>query len=178
MNRMNLAAVLVVAVASGVANAAIVTLRADLNGANEVAPNLSNSTATGVAIMVIDTATRQFTLDLSFSGLGSLSRAGHIHNGPIGANGPVIFGLDNAATWALIPIGANGVTSFSTNGPVQSPTLFPAAQLANLLAGNNYVNIHSVGLPGGEIRGQLIPAPTAMGLLGLAGLVAARRRRD
>ena len=75
--------------------------------------------------------------------------------------------------------GALGVTSFTTGGPVASPTLFPAAQLANLLAGNNYVNIHSTGIPSGELRGQLvvIPAPAALGAFGLAGLVAVRRQR-
>lgn len=159
------------------ANAAIVTLQANLSGANEVPANAS--TATGTAIMVIDTTTLAFTFDLSFTGLGTPSRAGHIHNGAAGTNGPVIFGLDNAATWALIPVGAQGVTSFSTNGALQSPTAFPAAQLANLLAGNNYVNVHSTGIPSGEIRGQLvvIPAPAAAGLFGAAALVAVRRRR-
>ena len=159
------------------ASAAIVTLQATLSGANEVPAN--TSTATGSAIMVIDTDTRAFTLDLTFTGLTTPSRAGHIHNGAAGTNGPVIFGLDSAATWALIPGGTSGVTSFTTCGPVASPTLFPAAQLANLLAGNNYVNIHSTGIPSGELRGQLvvIPAPAALGAFGLVGLVAVRRQR-
>jgi uncharacterized protein (TIGR03382 family) len=46
-----------------------------------------------------------------------------------------------------------------------------------LLAGNVYVNIHSQAFPGGEIRGNLIPTPGAVALVGLAGLAMGRRRR-
>lgn len=156
------------------AKAAVVTLQAELAGTNEVPPNASP--ATGVAVMVIDTDTRAFTLDLTFSGLQSPTTMAHIHNAPPGVNGPVIFGLDNPATWALVPL---GFTGFSTAGAQQSPTLFPAEHLAALLAGNTYVNIHTQDLPTGEIRGQLVvvPAPAAAGLLTAAAVVALRRRR-
>ena len=45
-------------------------------------------------------------------------------------------------------------------------------------AGTAYVNIHSTFASGGEIRGFLqVPAPSGVALLGLGGLVIARRRR-
>lgn len=154
--------------------AAIVTLQADLAGTNEVPPNASP--ATGVAIMVIDTDTRAFTLDLTFTGLQSPTTMAHIHNAPAGVNGPVIFGLDNPATWALVPL---GFTSFSTAGAQASPTPFPADRLAALLAGETYVNVHTENVPSGEIRGQLlvVPAPGVAALCSMAALVTLRRRR-
>jgi len=54
-----------------------------------------------------------------------------------------------------------------------------AAQLPNILAGNSYINFHTVQFPGGEIRGQInqVPGPANLILIGagLAGLVAWRR---
>jgi hypothetical protein len=69
------------------------------------------------------------------------------------------------------------------------PTDFPAAEVANLLAGDTYINIHTSGFPSGEIRGQLvrqliaqpIPEPETYALmlagLGLVGWAASRRRK-
>jgi len=55
-------------------------------------------------------------------------------------NGPVVFPLTFA-------------------GGVLSGTFTPSAtDLADLRAGNWYVNVHSVAFGGGELRGQLVPA--------------------
>jgi hypothetical protein len=45
--------------------------------------------------------------------------------------------------------------------------------------GRAYFNIHTTAFPPGEIRGFLVPvpAPASAGVLGMAGLFAARRRR-
>ena len=67
----------------------------------------------------------------------------HIHMAPSGVNGPVVF--------AIGPFNNRTPQDFS-------PT---AAQVADLTAGNYYVNYHSAAFPGGEIRGQLRKSATA-----------------
>lgn len=72
--------------------------------------------------------------------------AAHIHQAGIGENGDVVIALeqntDNAGLW-------------------QTPanTALDTGTLALLLAGGHYVNMHSASFPGGEIRGQITPAP-------------------
>jgi hypothetical protein len=83
----------------------------------------------------------------------------HIHIGAFGTNGPVVVFL-----FGFVP---GGVT---VNGPLAEGTITQAdliarpaigfgATMAELLAaiesGNAYVNVHTVAIPGGEIRGQL-----------------------
>ena len=54
------------------------------------------------------------------------------------------------------------------------------AQLANLLAGNLYFNVHTADHGGGEIRGQVLPVPepstVALFGCGIVGLIAVARR--
>jgi CHRD domain/Prealbumin-like fold domain len=64
----------------------------------------------------------------------------HIHQGAPGVNGPIVFDMGSP----LSPV----VATWSGMTPANS---------ADLLAGNLYVNIHTPGRPGGEIRGQLVP---------------------
>lgn len=171
-------AIVAVAGLAASTQAAIVTLTANLSGANEVPAN--PSPATGTAIVTIDTVSRAWTMDLVFSGLTAPVSVAHLHRAPVGVNGPVIVGLDGIAlsggrpSWNLI---APGSTSLNTGGALNAPFLFPAAELENLLIGNVYVNIHSTAFPGGEVRGNLIPTPGAVALMGLAGLAMGRRRR-
>jgi hypothetical protein len=66
----------------------------------------------------------------------------HIHEAPMGQNGPVIVPLAKTAdnVWS-VPAGAK----------------LTDAQLQSLKSGNLYINVHSVANKGGEIRGQLKP---------------------
>lgn len=72
--------------------------------------------------------------------------AAHIHQANIGVNGDVVIGLeqnlDNSGLW-------------------QTPenTALDSDSQDLLLAGGHYVNMHSESYPGGEIRGQITPAP-------------------
>jgi len=118
-----------------------------LNGTNEVPSN--TSTATGVGVLILNDARTSATVSgtHNLAATGATVIAGHIHRGPAGVNGPVIFPFPSPAspigplTWAI-----------------------PSADVTNLDAGGLYFNIHTVVRPGGEIRGQLqraLLAPSA-----------------
>ena len=115
---------------------------ATLSGANEV-PAVT-TTARGTAIGNYSTTSKILNLTVSYEGMTPV--AWHIHNGASGVNGPVIF---------------NFGTSFSTPFSYATPLPLAADQETNLLAGNNYVNLHTARNPGGEIRGQLALTPSA-----------------
>ncbi|MBE0567332.1 MAG: CHRD domain-containing protein [Krumholzibacteria bacterium] len=119
---------------AGAALADIATYTTILSGANEVPPNAS--TAGGAATIVVDTETLQAAWTLEFDGLSAAQTGAHFHTAPAGANGGVAFGL---------PLGS----------PVNGIWAMTAGQLADLAAGNIYVNVHTTAFPGGEIRGQM-----------------------
>jgi uncharacterized repeat protein (TIGR01451 family) len=64
----------------------------------------------------------------------------HIHEGAAGVDGPIVFDFGNPAS----PM----VATWSGMTP---------ADVANLAAGNLYVNIHTSAYPNGFIRGQILP---------------------
>ncbi len=112
----------------------------------------------------------------------------HFHNQIAGVNGPVVFdfirGNGTAAdpdrvitaissTQALITGVINaGVDPFTTAiSPFTGAALDFNSFIAQLNAGNIYLNIHSVEFPGGEIRGQVVPEPVStLGFLALGAL--------
>ena len=110
-----------------------------LNGPQEVPVNAS--TATGKARVVINTATNTIFFTVTFTGLTSNQVLAHIHApAPVGVNGGI-----------AIDLGAVGGTSGTITGSASvTPTLI--SQIGSGLA---YINIHTSGSPGGEIRGQL-----------------------
>ncbi len=114
---------------------------ATLSGANEV-PAVT-TTATGTASGSYNKTSKLLNLNVTYTGI--TPTAGHIHNGASGAAGPVIYPF----TIATSPF------------TYTSPLALATDQETNLLAGNNYVNLHSAKAPGGEIRGQLALTPSA-----------------
>ena len=122
------------------AEAAVVNYKANLASAAEVPP--VQSAGKGTAAVNVDTATKQASYRIEFSGLSGPSAAAHIHCGAAaGANAGV-----------AVPLGAANPTS-----PIQGTATFTDAQLADLQAGKCYVNVHTAANKGGEIRGQLAP---------------------
>ena len=110
------------------------TFSATLNGASEV-PAIT-TTATGSATLAVNDSTKVVTLTGSYSGL--TPTVAHVH-GPAGktATAGVVFAITAAG------------------GTLSGTFTASDAQLADLRAGNWYVNVHSAANPGGEIRGQL-----------------------
>ena len=87
----------------------------------------------------VDTASKQATWRISYSGLSGTPTAAHFH-GPAqpGANAGVAVPIPNVAT-----------------SPIQGSATLTDAQAADLLAGRYYINIHTAANPPGEIRGQV-----------------------
>lgn len=72
---------------------------------------------------------------------------------------------------------SSGLTASASNGSISYSTLaLSAQQESDLLAGLWYVNVHTDANPGGEIRGNIVPEPSAL-LLGAVSLVGLLRRR-
>ena len=181
------AALLTIAVAT---QAAPVILTTTLSGANEL-PNPVNSPGTGVATVTLDPTAQTLQLAITFSGLTSNVQAAHIHccaapgsNAGVATTIPAFPGFPLGGTSGVYSSQVFDLTqpliynpAFVTNngGLAQAA----AALIAGLLAGNTYLNIHTVNFPGGEIRGQLaVPEPATLALLGLGlfGIAVARRR--
>jgi hypothetical protein len=107
-----------------------------LNSAMEVPTN--TSTATGSFVGTYNKTTKIISYTINFNGV--TPTAWHIHKGAVGVSGGVIFNLG---------------TTFS-NAYSATTVALTTEQETDLMAGNYYINIHSVSKPGGEIRGQLI----------------------
>jgi CHRD domain len=112
-------------------------MKATLDAKSETPPN--TSTATGMADIDYDAASKKLTWKLTYSGLTGPATAAHFH-GPAepGKNAGVAVAIPNATT-----------------SPNQGSATLTDAQAADLLAGKYYVNVHTAANPGGEIRGQV-----------------------
>ena len=123
------------------AHAATTTYKANLGAATEVPP--VQAAGKGSAQVNVDTATKQISWRVEYTGLSGPAAAAHIHCGAAaGANAGV-----------AVPLGA-GPTAAS---PIQGSGTMTDAQMADLTAGKCYVNVHTEANKGGEIRGQLAP---------------------
>jgi CHRD domain len=116
---------------------AMQTFRATLSSAAEVPANAS--TATGTMEASFDKASSVLKWRVSYSGLTGPATAGHIH-------GPALPGA-NAGVVVPFP---------SIASPAEGAATLTPAQVADLMAGKWYVNIHTAQNPGGEIRGQVM----------------------
>ncbi|MCU1268376.1 MAG: exported protein of unknown function [Acidobacteria bacterium] len=112
----------------------------NLVGADEV-PATPNTVKGNGGIFQLSNDELSGKVSLLFSGLTGAETGAHVHAGAPGVNGPIIFPL---------PLG-NPINDFIVNPTPQ--------QVIDLRAGQQYMNVHSEGFQGGEIRGQLLWNP-------------------
>jgi len=174
--------------AAGSLFASPITYDVILSGPGESPPNASPGT--GFAVLTIDSTTNILNIvSDTFSGLLGTTTASHIHcctalpatgtagvatqvptfsGFPLGVTSgsySMSFDMTLASSWNPAFITANGGT----------PAGAEAALVAGAAAGEAYLNIHSTVVPGGEIRGFLVPVPEpgtlSLAVAGLAGIV-------
>ncbi|MDF2900913.1 MAG: sorting domain protein [Phenylobacterium sp.] len=173
---------------AGAAQAATV-YTTTLAGSNENPPNASPGTGQSTLTINGDL----MTLQASFAGLLTGTTAAHIHccasppsNASVATPVPTFPGFPTGVTSGSylqtfdLSLASSYNPAFVTaNGGVAAAQ---AAFLAGLAGGQAYLNIHTVGFAGGEIRGQYaaVPEPGTWALMitgfGLVGAAARRRR--
>lgn len=143
------------------AMATIRTYQFTMDGAQEVAPVATPGT--GNCTVNLDDVSFAVDVSCTFSGLIGTANNAHIHGlAPPGVNAGVILQLQ------FTP---------ATSGMITGNGIITAAQAQGMIDGLTYINLHSTFRPGGEIRGQIVPEPTSLMMLGLGSLVVMRRRR-
>jgi len=119
-----------------------------LSGQNEVPAIETSASGGGIAVLEGDV----LRVAASFAGLESnfntaVQGGAHLHGAPVGENGGILFDLN---------------TDLETNQqagtfePEDNTFTLTSGELAMLLDGEIYVNIHSVDQAGGELRGQVL----------------------
>jgi len=113
-----------------------------LEGRQEV-PSV-DSAAGGTFAVTVDPAAGTLVAHANTDGVDDATAA-HLHDGIAGTSGPVEIGLEpdasNVSRWSAV------------DAPIDM------TQLAELRAGNWYLNVHTPANPGGEIRGQVAIPP-------------------
>lgn len=119
-----------------------VTVTPTLSGAERVPPIAGNGS--GVSSFTVDKLSGAISGSVTASNLSAPITVAHIHTGEAGIEGGVALALEagSDANTFIVPAGS----------------VLDNEQLADFLAGNLYVNVHTSTNPSGEIRGQLLPA--------------------
>lgn len=178
MNRMFGLLGLVLALAAAPAQAALITLSASLDGAQEF-PQSGQAAVGGFgsASLVFDDVTNLLSWTINFNLNTGPATAAHFHGptntgdhaGP-GITSPIRFGIPDI----------QGLSSGTAIGSFDLDNLAnPADNPANLLSGLWYINIHTATFSAGELRGQVLPVsePGVLALFSLGLMVALGLRK-
>lgn len=136
---MALAALTMLALPAAAQSTAPTSFRAELAGTNQVPPKQSGGTGTATA--QLDPSTKVLTYRVEYTGLSGPATAAHFH-------GPA---EPTANAGVVVPFA-------SPASPIAGTATLTDAQIADLSAGKWYANVHTAANPGGEIRGQMMPA--------------------
>jgi hypothetical protein len=129
------------ALASGVALADTVELKADLEPSSEVPPRVSHGH--GALSATFDTSTRTLKWTATYESLSGPVTMAHFHGpAPVGQNAKV-----------QVPIDKNALAT-----PIKGSATLTEQQVTDLMGGQWYFNVHTAQNPTGEIRGQVLPA--------------------
>jgi hypothetical protein len=127
---------------ASVTQAAPLSFTVQLTGSQEVPP--VTTPGKGTADLSYDPSTRLLIWTVTNSDLSSAATMAHFHGpAPAGKNADVQIWISKRNTPATSPIKGQA-------------TLTPA-QAQQLMAGDWYINVHTVDHPAGEIRGQVVP---------------------
>lgn len=107
-----------------------------LTGTQEVPP--ASTTATAIGTAAVDNIAKTLTVAVNTTGIAGTEA--HIHEAAPGLNGPIVFPL--AQTF-----GGSGIWFTKVN--------LTDIQFNSIMAGNYYLEVHSVAFPNGEVRGQI-----------------------
>ncbi|HEX8271766.1 MAG TPA: CHRD domain-containing protein [Longimicrobiaceae bacterium] len=129
---------------------------ANLSGDEEVPPNDSKGRGHAQFWLSKDGTSLQYKLIVA--NIENVTQA-HIHIAPEGVNGPVVTFLFGFVAGGVTQNGVLAEGTITQANLIARPAIGFTATMASLLAamrsGNAYVNVHTVQLPAGEIRGQV-----------------------
>jgi hypothetical protein len=126
---------------SGTAFADTVALTANLQPSSEVPPRVSKGH--GILDATFDTSSKTLTWAATYAELSGPVTMAHFHGpAPVGQNAKV-----------QVPVDKGALAS-----PMKGQATLTDQQVTDLMAGQWYFNVHTAENPGGEIRGQVMPA--------------------
>jgi len=118
-------------------------------------PSTQPSTGVGAAVLVLSEDRQSVSYAFSFTGLASPVTVAHFHApAGFGQNAGVVKNL--CGTSETPPCEEGRLLSGTWSKADMNQPLTDAL-IDALMAGQVYVNVHTQGNPGGEIRGQVIP---------------------
>jgi hypothetical protein len=117
------------------ATAGMINFKADLSATQEVPP--TDSKGKGSLTATFDTDSKKLTWKGSYSDLSGPATAAHFHTGEKGKNGGI-----------AVPIAP-------ATSPLEGSATLNDQQVADLMGGKWYVNVHTAANKAGEIRGQM-----------------------
>ncbi len=155
------------------ASAATVEFNFPINVEQEVpAPTIPAGvpTPSGQGLVTVDTDANTVTWEIDYSNLtGDIVAPGaHLH-------GPADFG-ETAGLFVFLAGGDGAPLPQPATGTLSGSASITDEEEGWLLDGLVYVNIHTAANQPGEIRGQVVPEPASLTLLGLAATLCFRRR--
>ena len=123
------------------------TLKADIRGEQEEPPVVTRGHGTGTFYLSGDHLDLEY--EIKVRKLSSPLTAAHFHRAPVGQNGPVVKTIQfcqKGNYWV-----ARGI--WSIDEKQEEP--LDSRNVALLLVGGLYINVHTEKYPAGEIRGQI-----------------------